>query len=383
VAGAVALRTPDRAGPLAPDDGSGPAAPLGVDRRTARILWTVLVIGGALALLYALRSVVLLVVFAAFFAYLLWPVVSATQRWLRVRSRALATALVYLVLFGGLAGGAAAVGPRFSDDVRGLADRIPKTPQEWRSSTMVGDTLQRYGVGVEIIREVETQIRSHAGDIVGYTQRAVTRTLSWLAGAWVIVLVPIFAFFILKDAETFVAAVSGLFTRPSQRRRWLAITEDLHHLLADYVRALFLLALITAFVWSMVFLLAGVPFAAGLAILGGALEFIPLLGPLVAGIVVVTALLFTGYGHVLAIVGFIVLWRFVQDYVSSPLVMGRGIEMHPAVVIFGVIAGGELAGPVGMFLSVPVMAGVRILWRHAGSGRGGPDPARDDTARVR
>jgi predicted PurR-regulated permease PerM len=56
----------------------------------------------------------------------------------------------------------------------------------------------------------------------------------------------------------------------------------------------------------------------------------------------------------------------VQDYVSAPLVMGRGIELHPALVVFGVIAGGELAGPVGMFLSVPVIAGLRIVWRHAG-----------------
>lgn len=51
--------------------------------------------------------------------------------------------------------------------------------------------------------------------------------------------------------------------------------------------------------------------------------------------------------------------------------MGHGIEVHPALVIFGVIAGGEIAGPVGMFFSVPTIAALRIVWRHAGPGYAG------------
>jgi predicted PurR-regulated permease PerM len=44
--------------------------------------------------------------------------------------------------------------------------------------------------------------------------------------------------------------------------------------------------------------------------------------------------------------------------------MARGIEIRPALVIFGVLAGGEIAGVAGMFLSVPVIAAVRIVWRR-------------------
>jgi predicted PurR-regulated permease PerM len=61
---------------------------------------------------------------------------------------------------------------------------------------------------------------------------------------------------------------------------------------------------------------------------------------------------------------FILVWRGIQDYGTSPLVMARGIEIHPALVIFGVLAGGEIAGVAGMFLSVPIMAAVRIVWRR-------------------
>ena len=125
-----------------------------------------------------------------------------------------------------------------------------------------------------------------------------------------------------------------------------------------------LLALITFVGWSAVFLLAGVPYALVLAGVGGALEFIPVIGPLTAGVVTIGVSLFAGYTHPWLLVAFVLVWRGIQDYGFAPLIMGRGIEIHPALVIVGVLAGGELAGVAGMFLSVPVIAAARIVWRR-------------------
>jgi predicted PurR-regulated permease PerM len=130
------------------------------------------------------------------------------------------------------------------------------------------------------------------------------------------------------------------------------------------MRAQVLLALFTFVVWSAVFLTAGVPYALVLAGIGGALEFIPVIGPLTAGVVAVGVSLFAGYAHPWALLVFVLVWRGIQDYATGPLVMARGIELHPALVIVGVLAGGELAGVAGMFLSVPVIAAVRIIWRR-------------------
>ena len=57
-----------------------------------------------------------------------------------------------------------------------------------------------------------------------------------------------------------------------------------------------------------------------------------------------------------------VIWRGIQDYVSSPRIMGSTLELHPLIVLFGVLAGGEVAGVIGVFLSIPVLATLRILW---------------------
>ena len=61
---------------------------------------------------------------------------------------------------------------------------------------------------------------------------------------------------------------------------------------------------------------------------------------------------------------FLAAWRMVQDYVISPRIMGQSMELHPLAAIFGVLAGGEIAGVLGIYLSIPIMASLRIVWRR-------------------
>ena len=69
-------------------------------------------------------------------------------------------------------------------------------------------------------------------------------------------------------------------------------------------------------------------------------------------------------GHVLTVVIFLIAYRMFQDYVLSPHLMGQGVELHPLLVLFGVFAGAEVAGVAGSFLSVPILALMRILYLH-------------------
>jgi predicted PurR-regulated permease PerM len=334
-----------------------------LDARTVRVTCTILVILAALGLAYAMRGVLLLVALSLFFAYLLFPLVRLAERWV-TRRRALAIAVVYLVVLAALGGVGAVVGPRLTIEVQGLAQRVPEMSKGIQSGEIVESLLHRHGWEWRQITEIEGQIRIHMGEIIGYAQHAMAAVLKWLAGAWVIVLIPVLAFFILKDAERFTAAALARLSHQGHRGTGAAIAGDLHLLLGQYVRAQLLLALITFAVWSALFLMAGVPYALILAAIGGALEFVPVLGPLTAGVLVIGVSIVGGYTHPWLLAGFVLVWRGIQDYACVPLVMGRGIEIHPALVIVGVLAGGELAGVAGMFLSVPVIAAARIVWRH-------------------
>jgi predicted PurR-regulated permease PerM len=333
-----------------------------LDARAARITWTILIILGAFALIYAMRRVVILVALSLFFAYLLVPLVRLTQRLIPMRS--LAIAAVYVVILTALGGAGVVIGPRLTTEAQSLAEKLPEMSSQIQSGEIVGNVLRPHGWEWREIAEIERLTRTHMGQIVGYAQHAGAELLKALAGAWVILLIPVFAFFILKDAEQLTSAAMLRLSHRTGWGMWRDLAQDVHRLLGNYVRAQLLLSLITFVMWSAVFLMAGVPYALVLAGIGGALEFIPVVGPMTAGVVAIGVSVFGGYAHPWLVVAFVLVWRGIQDYGTAPLIMGRGIEIHPALVIVGVLAGGELAGVVGMFLSVPVIAAGRIVWRR-------------------
>jgi predicted PurR-regulated permease PerM len=139
------------------------------------------------------------------------------------------------------------------------------------------------------------------------------------------------------------------------------VMADIHLLLAQYMRALVLLSLATFTAYSIFFAFMSVPYGVLLAALAGLLEFIPMIGPLTAGATILLVAAVSN-SHVLAVLIFLLAYRMFQDYILSPHLMGQGVELHPVVVLFGVFAGAELAGIAGTFLSVPVLALVRILY---------------------
>jgi predicted PurR-regulated permease PerM len=77
----------------------------------------------------------------------------------------------------------------------------------------------------------------------------------------------------------------------------------------------------------------------------------------------------SGFPHVLWVIIFLGVYRIFQDYILSPRLMSQGVELHPLLIIFGVFAGGELGGVAGIFLSVPLLAVIRLLYHRLSRAR--------------
>jgi predicted PurR-regulated permease PerM len=123
----------------------------------------------------------------------------------------------------------------------------------------------------------------------------------------------------------------------------------------------------------------GVPFGVLLAVVAMALEFIPMIGPLTAVAIILLVTLISG-AHFWAVVIFVVAWRMFTDYFLSVRLMGQGVQLHPLLVLLGVLGGAEFAGVAGSFLSVPVLAMARILYvRTRRSRLSAPEDAHPDT----
>jgi predicted PurR-regulated permease PerM len=194
-------------------------------------------------------------------------------------------------------------------------------------------------------------------------RRSVCR-ISWrnIADRW-FVLIPILAIPFLKDSAKIVRFVFGiLHLHPRARSFTDAVMSDLHSMTANYVRAQLVLVVFAMVAYTLVLVISGVQYGLILGIVAGILEFIPMIGPLIAAVLIVAVAFLTGFHHVWLIVFFLAGWRIVQDYVTSPRLMHRSVKLHPFAVIFAVLAGGEIGGFLGVFLSIPLLAALQIIW---------------------
>src|SRR5258706_9228903 len=113
----------------------------------------------------------------------------------------------------------------------------------------------------------------------------------------------------------------------------------------------------------MAMLVLGLPNAIALGILAGILEFIPVAGWITAAATIVTVGVLT-HSHWIWMLTLLAVWRILMDYGIAPRVMGHELEIHPLLAIFTLMVGGAVGGIVGIYLSVPLVAALRVIYRR-------------------
>jgi predicted PurR-regulated permease PerM len=331
------------------------------DRKTASVLTTTLAFVALLAVIWLARLPIIAFIFAIFFAHLLEPIVTRFQGWFRV-SRGKAVALTYLAIFGGLAIFGVTVGPRILEQGQRLSETLPSLFEKIRTGSIAWQFGSQQGWSTQTELRIQNWLISHQNDISEMVQNVTLRLEQIAANIPWIALVPVLAVFFLKDSSQLRHSVLELIAHSRDRGFFEGLLDDLDTMLATYVRAQLLLCLFAAVAYVTFLLIMRFPYAMAVGAIGGVLEFIPFVGPLLTlGMLVAIAFL-SGYSHWIVIVGFWVVWRGVQDYVNAPRVMGKGLDLHPLAVIFAVLVGGEVGGVIGIFLSIPTVAALRILW---------------------
>jgi len=326
------------------------------------VLVTVLLFALGLGFLYVARDTLIAFLFAIFFAYLMSPLVSRLEKLLRGRGRAIAVIytllLVLVVLFF------VVVGPKVTREGARLGKSIPDLLTRLSSGQIAEQIGEEHGWNDKTTQLAQSFLASHGEEITQLAQRAGLRVADVAKQAWLFFVVPLLSIFFLKDGRTFSdVLLSSIQSRP-QREFLENVLNDLNQMLAHFIRAQLTLAALTLVMYSGVLGVMRVPYALVLGTIGGVLEFVPVVGPLAGALIIVSVALLASYPHWLVLIVFLGIWRLVQDYVSSPRIMGESMELHPLAAIFGVMAGGEVAGILGIYLSIPVMASLRIVFRR-------------------
>jgi predicted PurR-regulated permease PerM len=358
-------------------------------KTTAQVLATIILFAAVGAFAWGARRTLIAFLFAILFAYLLDPPVKFVQK-SRVGSgsRTRAILVVYLALIGVLGIVFLVTGPKLVREGHTLVNSLPTLFDNLSTGQIARQIGTRRGWSGSTQERAAQLLASHRDAILKYAQEAGTRVAEVATQAVWLILIPILAIFFLRDGGQFANSVIDSMDRGSEKQLLRGIFQDLHEMLAAYIRAQLVLAGISLVVYTVVMAIMQVPYAYVLGVLGGLMEFIPVVGPLVAAAFILGVAFLSNYPHLLLLIAFLGGWRMVQDYVVSPRIMGGGVKLHPLAALFGVLVGAEIAGVLGVYLSIPIIATLRIIYRRweryqQSQQQSGPEAAKTEDVRAR
>ena len=334
-----------------------------IDDRTGNVVTTVALFLIAVAILYLARVTFLILLASILFAHLLEPAVAAVQRHSRLGqgNRNWAIAQVYLVgtlVFGGLG---YLFGSRVAGQLKSFNSALPEILHGLVSGEVVLRLQGEHGLSAVQQLQLHDWLARHQDLIAEAFRRGAATAAHVAANAAWLLLIPVFGIFILLDGRQMGTAIIKAVERPGEPTKFGQTLRHVNATLANYVRAQLILASLSFAFYSTALLILRFPYALPLGIVGGVLEFLPAAGWVVSAafILIIGALV---HAHWIWMASLLVLWRVVQDYVNSPRVMGRNLQLPPFVVLIALMIGGQVGGIAGIFLSVPIVAVLRTIW---------------------
>ncbi len=331
-----------------------------------RFIRGLMVLIGTVAAVLLIRRLesVLLPFFAAWLlAYLIYPLVTLFQYRLRVRYRLPSIILALLVVLMGLVGILALVVPPTVRELSHLQGFIVGLIRDWGQSPMAAE-VERYLTENFDERTITHLLQNkNVIDVIqlGFNQTwaVVTNAINFLQGLVTFLLMLLYLFFILMDYEDIADGFIKLVPK-GQRGMASSVLDDVQKGMNNYFRGQTLIAFLVGVLFSIGFLIIGMPMAVGLGMFIGILNLVPYLqtvGILPAVLLCLVRCSQTGENFWLVLLSCFIVFLVVQgiqDLVLTPRIMGRVMGLKPAVILLSLSVWGSLLGFIGLIIALPL-----------------------------
>ncbi len=315
-------------------------------------------------LILAIKGMLASCVLAFVIAYLFAPVVDFLER--RGLPRGTATMIPFMVGAIGVGVGLAIVLPLVMDQLRVLAQRLPQYQADLSALLASIETNYRIYLNagqLNLTHELNLWIATKTSTISVALPAFVSQSFT------VLLLAPFFAFFMLQDGNAIARSLLSFVPN-----HMFEITLNLRHQINDqlggFIRARFFeAAIVGAVVWIGLQVL-GFPYATVLALFAAATNLIPYIGPIIGAVPAVLIALVSQETSVdtspTVTLLFVTSVYFVAQLIDIlfviPLVVAKIVDLHPVTVVVMIIAGAEVAGILGMMISVPVASACKLTF---------------------
>jgi predicted PurR-regulated permease PerM len=283
--------------------------------------------------------------------------------------RTLATVVVMAGIFGIITLLLLILIPLLQKESLLIAERLPSTINNIRAT--IEPWLQRkFGISFAIdstqIQDIITKNWKTAGGLLGdVLMMAGSNGMALIGIIANILLLPVVLFYLLRDWDIFVARIGQLIPR-EWHDKTAAMASEIDQVLAEFLRGQLSVMLAMSVFYAIGLWVAGLNMALPIGLVAGLLGFVPYLGFALgfALALIVAALQFTSFGQLVPVLIVFGLGQLVESMVLTPTLVGDRIGLHPIIVIFALLAGGQLFGFAGILLALPVSAAIAVGLRH-------------------
>ncbi len=350
-----------------------------------KLITIAIIIALCVLLLRAIGHVLVPFVASIITAYLFNPLIGWLQQRTHIR-RSIWIIVLYLLAFSLLSGLGIWVWPRIVVQYEDLQSRLPLFIDS------IAQTLDEHHT-VAITPAISINLRPLEDQLIG-TISDLGRSLSgnvphlFFSAAEVLLYTLVYlivTFYLLLHSQQLKVWTVQLIPLP-YRHEVCGLGSQIDRVLSAYIRGQLLLVVIMSVLTYIPLAILRVPYALVIAVASGILELIPLIGPWSAAGIAMSVALFqpdvpfdlsnVALAGLIGLIYFVL--RQIEDSFIIPNVVGHLVRLHPALVIFAILAGGSIAGPLGLFIAIPTAAVMRILLSYLYQKLVDDEPAPDE-----
>jgi len=333
-----------------------------------RLLIALAVLIGTGVLLYLLAPVLAPFFFAMIVAYIFNPVVQVLMR-LRL-PRALAVTVVFMSLILLAVAVIVTLLPLIQREAAALAVKIPSYVDRFQQ-TVLPWLRERFGSDLPVdLDTLKRTLVSHWLDISNYARAAVMGIAKSGAGlgVWLLnlLIVPVVTFYMLLDWDRIPPRILALIPRRG-RTHLSKLSRETDRVLGSFLRGQLSVMAALACIYSAGLWLAGVELAFLIGGFAGLVSFVPYLG-FVLGVAIASIVAYVQFQDpvmLLAVLAVFAVGQLMEGFWLTPKLVGRQVGLHPLMVIFAVMAGGQLFGFAGVLLALPAAAALKVWLAYA------------------
>ena len=296
---------------------------------------------------------------AMIISYVLNPIVTLLHD--RKVPRTAAVLLIYVVFFTFLTVIIVNIIPMFMDQMQELNKHLPELMKRTQGLVIDINNSKLLPLG---FRDGISKMFIVMEQRISETLISFVNNIGEMVGAFFIILVvPFLAFYILKDFDVFERAVIK-FVPKSHRKSTVRLLKDIDEALGSYIRGQLIVCLIAGTLAYIGYLIVGMPYALLLAGIVAITNVIPYIGPFIGAAPALLMASTVSIKMMLLVIIVNTVCQVLEGNIISPQVVGRTLHLHPLVIIFALLVGGQLAGIVGMILAVPIFAACKVIVQH-------------------